>query len=172
MKSRAAEMPELAFRAFLRASGLFRHKMEPHFAQFGISGAQWGVLRAVSRANAQGHAAIRLNDLSRRLLIKPPSVTGIVDRLERLGLVERRPAAADGRAKEVALTRAGSDLVARVLEHHPAKIRSIMSGLNAAQQRDLYKLMEHFSAHLEAAEPPVSTRVRSRTSSSLHGVPR
>ncbi len=170
-----ADIPELAFRAFLRASGLFRSEMEPHFARFGISGAQWGVLRALARAEAQGLPTLRLSDLSRRLLVKPPSVTGIVDRLERLGLLARHPAAADRRGKEVALTRAGHALVARVLEAHPAKIRSVMGGLTAPQQRALYELMEHLSSHLAGAVPPrktLPTVPRRRAESGLHGVKR
>jgi len=44
------------------------------------------------------------------------NVTGLVDRLERRGLVQRRPGAADRRVKEIQLTVAGSRTRAHLLE--------------------------------------------------------
>src|SRR5438552_2577532 len=80
---------EGAFRELIRTLGLMERVMQPYFAQFGISGSQWGVLRALDRASEDGLPGLRLTDLSQRLLIRPPSVTGVVDRLERAGLVVR-----------------------------------------------------------------------------------
>src|SRR6185436_19781794 len=100
MKRRESDIPELAFRAFIRAQGLFRNRMDPYFAQFGISGAQWGILRQLDRAEREGLTGLRLADLGHRLLVRPPSVTTLVDRLERLGLVTRATAAGDQRAKQ------------------------------------------------------------------------
>src|SRR5215468_1312905 len=102
---------ERSFRQLIRAFGLLERVMQPYFAQFGISGAQWGVLRNLHRAELEGKAGLRLTDLSRRMLIRPPSVTGIVDRLERAGLLARHAAPDDLRAKQVALTERGRDLV-------------------------------------------------------------
>ncbi len=85
--------------------------MRPHFARFGVTGAQWGrPARAPSR-RGRGPAALRLTDIGRALLVQPPSVTSVVDRLERLALVARRAAASDHRAKEVVLTPKGRRLV-------------------------------------------------------------
>src|SRR3982750_4910037 len=77
---------EPAFRALIRTFGLIRRVMEPYFGKFGISGSQWGVLRALNCAAKDGGESLRLSDLSEKLLIQPPSVTGVVDRLERLSL--------------------------------------------------------------------------------------
>jgi MarR family 2-MHQ and catechol resistance regulon transcriptional repressor len=123
--------------------------MEPHFARFGISGSQWGVLRVLSRARAAGDAGLRLTDIGRRLLIRPPSVTGAIDRLQRQGYVVREPSPEDQRAKRVSLTPAGRELAERVLEHHGAQVRSVMSGLSEARQRELHRLLARLSEHLE-----------------------
>src|SRR6266566_1599887 len=80
---------EAAFHALLRSFGLVRQVMEPYFAPFGISGPQWGVLRVLQRAESNGEAALRLSELGQRLFVQPPSVTGVADRLERQGLVQR-----------------------------------------------------------------------------------
>jgi DNA-binding MarR family transcriptional regulator len=150
MDQPASNISEIAFRAFVRTSGLLRNKMAPYFARFGISAAQWGVLRALQRAEGEGFKGLQFNDLGRRLLVKPPSVTSIVDRLERLGLVTREAAVADLRAKRVRLTAQGRTLLRRVLRRHPAQIREVMAGLNQTEQRELGRLMERLAAHLES----------------------
>jgi DNA-binding MarR family transcriptional regulator len=149
METPQYDTAELAYRALVRASALFRHTMDSHFARWGISGAQWGVLRALERAEAEGLAGLRLTDLGRRLWVQPPSMTGIIDRLERSGLVARR-AAEDLRAKQVELTPGGRRLLAKVARRHGAQIHAVMGGLEARQQRQLRRLMDTLAAHLES----------------------
>src|SRR5438874_2041013 len=134
-----ADGTELAFRAFVRAMGLFQSRMEPYFAAFGITGAQWGVLRSLHRAQAAGLEGLRATDLGRRLLVRPPSVTGVVSRLERMGLVARRPIPADRRAKQVVLTARGRRKLERVLREHPAQMRAVLGGLNVRETKQLHR---------------------------------
>src|SRR5437660_2428318 len=94
---------EGAYRELIHVFGLAERVMQPYFARFGISGSQWGVLRNLHRAEQDGLPELRLSELSDRLLVRPPSVTGIVDRLERAGLVARRDSTTDLRAKHVGL---------------------------------------------------------------------
>lgn len=81
---------QVVFRSMLRNHGLMRRTMEPFFASYGISGAQWGILAVLHRSECDGEPALRLTDLGERLIIRPPSVTTVIDRLEKMGLVERR----------------------------------------------------------------------------------
>jgi DNA-binding MarR family transcriptional regulator len=141
---------ELAFRALIRSFGLLKRVMEPYFAPFGISGAQWGVLRTLHRAEEQGELELRLTDLGQRLLIRPPSVTGAVDRLQRMGLVARAASPLDQRAKHVNLTPAGRALVLRVLVRHPAQIHSVLEGLDAKEHQQLSQLLDKLAAHMQA----------------------
>src|ERR1043166_4189415 len=85
----SAPTADETFRTLLRTLGSLERVMQPYFARHGISGAQWGVLRTLYRAEQAGDAGLRLVDLSERLLIRPPSVTGVVGRLERAGLLSR-----------------------------------------------------------------------------------
>jgi DNA-binding MarR family transcriptional regulator len=145
------DVSELAFRALVRVTGLFRNRMEPYFTRFGISGAQWGILRTLYRAESEHLESLRLTDLGQRVIVRPPSVTAIVDRLERLGLVTRRVTPTDQRSKQVALTVVGRQLVERVLEQHPAQMRAVLAGLAPAEQGDLQRLLERLAAHLASA---------------------
>jgi DNA-binding MarR family transcriptional regulator len=149
-RSATADKPtENAFRELIRTFGFLERVMQPYFARFGISGAQWGVLRTLHRAENEGLPGLRLTDLGERLFIRPPSVTGVVDRLERAGLVARNGSPTDLRAKRVALTHQGHQLVERVLEVHQDQINGIMSGLNAKEQGDLHRLLHRLGRHLE-----------------------
>jgi DNA-binding MarR family transcriptional regulator len=137
------------FRELIRTFGVLERVMQPHFARFGITGSQWGVLRTLCRAEAEGTSGLRMTDLGERLLIRPPSVTGVVDRLERAGLVERRASPADQRSKLVSLTDGGRRLVGRVLTVHESQIESALAGLNLADQMALQRHLARLGRHLE-----------------------
>jgi DNA-binding MarR family transcriptional regulator len=140
---------EGTFRELLRVLGLLERVMQRYFAQFGISGSQWGVLRNLYREEQQGFPGLRLTDLSERLLIRPPSVTGVVDRLQRAGLVVRDESPLDMRAKQVALTAKGRELVKRVLAVHGRQIEKVLGVLNPSEQTELHRLLSRLEQHLE-----------------------
>jgi DNA-binding MarR family transcriptional regulator len=145
----AARPAEGAFRELIRVFGLVERVMQPYFARFGISGSQWGVLRQLHRAEQDASPGLRLTDLSERLLIRPPSVTGVVDRLERAGLVVRDGSRTDLRAKQVCLTAQGRELVEQVLAVHGTQIDAVLGGLQPAEQAELHRLLTQMSRHLE-----------------------
>jgi DNA-binding MarR family transcriptional regulator len=137
------------FREFIRAFGLVERVMQPYFARFGISGAQWGVLRNLHRAEDEGLHSLRVGELSDRLLIRPPSVTGLIDRLERAGLVRRLGLRGDLRVKHVRLTPAGRQLVRRVLAVHEQQIARVLGGLSSSDQSALHRILVAWRGHLE-----------------------
>ena len=147
---------DAAFRAILATYGLITRLMHDHFAAFGITGAKWGVLRTLHRAEMEGHEALRLIDLGERLLVRPPSVTMLVSRLRREGLVATHASSHDRRAKVIALTPAGRLLVDRVLKVHPQRIARVMNTLNTDEQAALQRLLSRLNDHLRgliALEP-------------------
>jgi DNA-binding MarR family transcriptional regulator len=141
---------EQAFHSLLRTYGRLRQVMDPYFARFGISAAQWAILRVLQRAEAAGEPGLRLTDLGRRLLIQPPSVTGVVDRLERHGFLARQQSTIDQRARLVALTPRGHKLVARVLKGHAGQIRSLFAEHDAREVKNLAELLQKLETRLGA----------------------
>jgi MarR family 2-MHQ and catechol resistance regulon transcriptional repressor len=137
------------FRTLIRTFGMARRVMEPYFAEFDLSGSQWGVLRALARAEEQGLDGLRLTDLGDRLLIRPPSVTGVVDRLHRLGLIERQRLATDQRARQIRLSPAGRKRVQRVLAGLGSQVETVLGGLDASERKQLQRLLDKLYAHLE-----------------------
>ncbi len=95
---------------------------------------------AVDLAPAQARALheldlerpISMRELAERLKSDPSNVTGLIDRLEARGLVERRPHPSDRRIKGLALTAAGERLRARLF----ARLYSAPPAVAALAERD------------------------------------
>jgi len=143
-------LTEQAFRAFMKASTMARNLMTPHFARFGITGAQWAVLRALQRAEAEGLDGLHPSSLGQRLLVKKPSVTGVVDRLRQSGWVVSRNDETDHRSKKISLTPEGRRLMRRVLKHHPVQQQKMLACLSPTERRRLERLSEKLAAHYES----------------------
>ncbi len=146
---RVEKVTESSFRALIRVSCLLDRVMQPYFGRFGISRSQWGVLRVLHRAERESLPGLRLMDLGERLLVRPASVTGLVDRMERLGYVSRSSSAHDLRGREVRLTAPGRDLIGRILRNHSLQIASVMGSLSVPEQTRLFALLEKLGSGLE-----------------------
>ncbi|GGY62405.1 MarR family winged helix-turn-helix transcriptional regulator [Streptomyces olivaceoviridis] len=81
-----------------------------------------------------------MRKLAQKLKCEPSNVTGIVDRLESRGLVERRPDPADRRVKVAAATEEGRR-VARDLREGLHFAREPLAALTDDQRRDLRDLL-------------------------------
>lgn len=145
---------EAVFHSFLRLWGLLRQAQDPYFARFGISMSQWGILRVLQRAELKGETELPLKEVGERLLIQPPSVTGVVDRLERQGFVKRSPSKTDLRVRHLSLTPRGRDLMAKVLEGHAKRVQSLFAGLQPRQQETMLSLLQRLEAHLRTLVSP------------------
>jgi DNA-binding MarR family transcriptional regulator len=141
---------EPAYQALIRTMGLLRRAMEPCFTRHGISASQWFVLCALNKSEKSGTTGLRLTDLSDSLLVRPPSVTGVVDRLQRMGLVARKASHKDQRAKLVSLTVAGRRLVERVRQGHADQVQKVLAVLSIPEQHELHRLLDRLGEHLGA----------------------
>jgi DNA-binding MarR family transcriptional regulator len=73
-------------------------------------------------------------ELCRVLGVERSSLTGLVDRAERSGLVERLPDPADRRAVRVALTRAGDKAAERFHDELTARLCTLLDDLPATER--------------------------------------
>ncbi|TCO55972.1 DNA-binding MarR family transcriptional regulator [Actinocrispum wychmicini] len=79
----------------------------------------------------------RLSDLVRTEQIKQPALTSAVAKLERDGLVERRPDPSDGRASMLSLTAAGRSVVSRRHADRVQGLRDLIDRLPPADRTRL-----------------------------------
>lgn len=121
---------------------------------------QFDVLAELARAEVGGFTFV---ELSRLLLVTSGNLTGIVDRLEEQGLVERRPDAKDRRVIRVALTAKGRRVTDEVLPAHAADIEDILSFMPRAALTQLSDLLGRLRDGLHARadrDRPTSARKR------------
>lgn len=70
------------------------------------------------------------------------TMTGLIDSLERDGMVKREPDAQDRRMMRVVLTDSGRSLIQTMLPQHFQQVTQMMSGLNDEELRTLSSLLE------------------------------
>jgi DNA-binding MarR family transcriptional regulator len=92
-------------------------------------------------ANLEREDGQTLAALSRRLLVTAGNLTGLVDRAERDGVVERRADPRDRRLSRVYLTPKGRELIARLLPKHAEEIGALFEELDPADKRELRRLL-------------------------------
>jgi DNA-binding MarR family transcriptional regulator len=111
---------------------------------FGITGPQLWALKTIFQ-----HGGLPLGELSKAMLLHRSTVTGVVDRLEAKGYVERDRDPDDRRVIKVILTPAGQDLVKRA--PHPVQGK-IIYGLKKLKGNELRLIFDSVEKLVEIAE--------------------
>jgi len=107
--TRRTTIAELAGQMERDLSGIrraLRQPLEAEVAKGGLTMPQTSVMQVVVR-----HDGISLKDLSQAVSLAHSTVSGIVDRLEKRGMLSRRPDPKDGRISRVYPTAAVRDFV-------------------------------------------------------------
>jgi DNA-binding MarR family transcriptional regulator len=92
-------------------------------------------------ANLEREDGQTLAALSRRMLVTAGNLTGLVDRAERDGVVERRPDPSDRRLSRVYLTTRGRELVQSLIPVHAQHVSELLASLDATERRELRRLL-------------------------------
>ncbi|HET9553847.1 MAG TPA: MarR family transcriptional regulator [Anaeromyxobacteraceae bacterium] len=102
---------------------------------------------------ALGHdGPLPMGDLSRRLAVSEKTTTGLIDRLERDGLVARERDARDRRVVHVRLTPRGAALHRRIDGDLVAKLAWLLDRLDAADRRDLFRIIGKLTQLVEETD--------------------
>lgn len=104
----------------------------------GLSTAAFNVMMILSRCGAGG---CPMREVGVLLLVSRANVTGLIDCLERRGLVERAASAEDRRVRLVRLTKAGKGLLERILPRHYGEVRAALRGMSNGEKADLSRLL-------------------------------
>ncbi len=115
------------------------------FERWGLGPSQFNVLNLL-HLNPDG---LSQTELSRQLIMHRSNVTGLVDRLEKRGLVARREVAADRRAYRVVLAPAGKRLMADILPRYFEAAERAWDGLTAKRVAELLADLERVARNAE-----------------------
>jgi DNA-binding MarR family transcriptional regulator len=100
---------EEAVVALMRTAALVRRAIAQQVERYGISPAQYNVLRILRGAGEDGLATLAVRD---RLIEEAPGITRLIDKLEVAGLVRRDRTGRDRRTVKCHITPAGLELLA------------------------------------------------------------
>jgi DNA-binding MarR family transcriptional regulator len=121
------------------------------FGQFDLTPQQYNALRLL---NAEHPRKIRTLDLAGRLVSRAPDITRLLDKLERVGYVERDRDAGNRRVVHIGITEAGRSLLRRLREPiRRCHVRQL-GHLTEEQLRDLTALLRAARLPHEDASGP------------------
>jgi DNA-binding MarR family transcriptional regulator len=123
----------LLAKAYQRACALFKEE----FDRFDITPQQFGLLAFLWQEDG-----LSQTELSARCQIDRTTMGGIIDRLEKEGLVERRNHPEDRRAYQVFLTVKGKSLEKELLAVAGQVIKKVTSPLSEEEHQTLIRLLE------------------------------
>jgi len=128
------------------AERVMREHMNPLFAEAGLQSGEFDVLATLRRSGEPYRLSpTRLYEAT---MISSGGMTDRLDRLERAGLVERRPDPKDRRGKLIALTGAGKRVIDEAVGRHVANEERLLSALTQAEQTTLDALLKKLIAGL------------------------
>src|SRR5436190_23975054 len=94
----------------IQLANLFMRHLAPVFEKANVTPQQWSILVTIAGADDP----LTLAGLARAMLVSKQNMTGMVARLEELGLIERQPDPRDLRSSRLALTRRGRAAVEKL----------------------------------------------------------
>lgn len=130
-----------AIRTWLRLLScemVIEQRLRKRFRQdFAVTLPQFDVLSELERAGQQ----MTMSELSRELMVSNGNVTGVIDRLEKNGMVTRTRAEHDRRVQYIDLTPKGRREWAGMAASHERWLDEMMSELSISDMTDLQQLL-------------------------------
>ena len=116
-----------------------RERQAPLFARYGLQHGEFDALATLRRSGAP--EGLTPTALFEAAMMSSGGMTARIDRLEKAGLVERRPHPTDRRATLVRLTDKGFDLIESIMPSHEETARDILAPLSLDEQKTLNALL-------------------------------
>lgn len=122
--------------AGLTVSSIFKARQN-QVKDMGLTATQFHLLLLVSELGEEAFPA----EIARWMMLKPPTVSSLCNRMERDGLIVRRSYKNNKKLKRITMTPKGEDALARLSDEKDI-LRTIMSSLSAEEYGQLWTLLE------------------------------
>ncbi len=133
-----------------RLDKAIRPLLDTVFARHDLESWEFDVLATLLRSGAPHQ--LTPGQLLESVMVTSGAMTNRIDRLEQRGLVERVKNPDDGRQVLVTLTATGDEVVSAALVDHAANERTILGGLDQADQEQLVDLLRRLSLVVAAVD--------------------
>lgn len=131
-----------------RVAGHLTEQLRVIYRRYGLGEGEFDVLAALRRAGEPFERAP--GELAAFTMVTTGAMTKRIDRLERDGLVTRRPSTSDGRGRVVALTGAGRKLIDQAFTEHMRNERRLLDHLTPDDAARLESILGTWLASFEA----------------------
>jgi DNA-binding MarR family transcriptional regulator len=129
---------EEAYVAIQRTAALLGHALAETIRPLGLTATQYNVLRILRGA---GEPGLCRNEVRDRMITQVPDVTRLLDRMEEIGLIERRREGTDRRFVTTRITPDGLRLLADLDEPVAAAHQRLLGHLDDAALKALVDLL-------------------------------
>ncbi len=153
-----SELRYEALLRLLRTANVIWDASRVFFEQWQLGPSQFNVLNLL-HSNPDG---LSQTELGRQLLTHRSNVTGLVDRLEKRGLVERRAAPQDRRVYRVLLTSAGEKLLRTLLPHFHREAEHLWDGVSNQGISELLGALDHITQNAAKTVGAAADRAKLR----------
>lgn len=143
-KSASSSARYQALLQLLRTSEALWNASRVFFDQWKLSASQFNILNLL-HLESRGCTQV---ELSRLLIMHRSNITGLVDRLEKRGLLQRKDNPSDRRAYKVTLTVAGRKLIEKILPDYYAAAETIWGNFPNTRTKQLIGDLEKLSANI------------------------
>lgn len=147
--------------SLLRAREAVMKNFTPHLRQHDISTQQWRVLRALFDAIDSDNPEVEMTALSEQCFLLLPSLSRIIQNLEKRKLVERRISDKDQRRSMISLSKSGIKLVDLMAPQSEARYAHITEVFGYGKLELLYELLEELTDKLTVTEYEISDEEQS-----------
>lgn len=120
----------------VRAARGMKRALDSELSDIGITASQHAVLSALAHEDG-----LSLTQIARRIFLDNPATTGLVDRLERDGLVQRHRVSSDRRVINIYLTKKGKSILSTIDEIATKLDTDIMSVLSKEEKKALKNML-------------------------------
>ena len=140
LKQQRFESPlQEAMLNLLVAANHVRERVDRICEQYGITNAQYNVLRILRGAHPEGYPRC---EIACRMIDRAPDVTRLIDRLEQQKLVARDRSDEDRRLSLTRITQKGLDLLERMNPGLEEVHRQIGERMSLADRREMSRICE------------------------------
>jgi DNA-binding MarR family transcriptional regulator len=123
-------------------------RLERLIQSHGLTGSQYNVLRIL---RGEG-TPLPMNEIASRTVQVHPGITGLVDRLEVAGLVNRERSAEDRRVIIISITDRALAVLAELDLPLPVLEKKLLDVLSRDEQREMIRLLEKIRSRLEVLD--------------------
>lgn len=112
----------------------------------GLNPTEFGVLELLYHKGQHP-----LQQIGEKILLASGSITYVVDKLEKKGLLERKSCSADRRITYATITDEGTRLMDRIFPQHAEAIRKAMEGLDPDEKETAIRLLKKLGIHAQSS---------------------